>query len=168
MNVADYIILAIILLSALISIGRGFVREVLSLLGWIAALWVSVSYSSPLADLFKAISVPSMRRLLAFLTLFIVTLLVAAGVNYLIAKLIVSTGLSRTDRTLGILFGVVRGAAVVMVLVLMAGLTPLPQDPWWDESLLLGRFQRMAEWLRGYLPEDLAKHISYEDLAEHN
>lgn len=162
MNRVDYAILAIILVSALLSIGRGFVREVLSLLGWIAALWVSIFLSPSFADLlYRVVSVPSMRRLLAFLTLFIATLLLATGVNYLIAKLIASSGLSSTDRALGVLFGSVRGIAIVMVLVLMAGLTPLPDDPWWDESLLLRHFQTMALWIRGYLPQDLAKHLSY-------
>ncbi|HYY15797.1 MAG TPA: CvpA family protein, partial [Gammaproteobacteria bacterium] len=138
MNWADYIILAIILLSALLSVGRGFVREVLSLLGWVAALWVSISFSPALSErLYSVVSVPSMRRVLGFLTLFIATLLLAAGVNYLITKLIIKKGLSSTDRALGILFGMARGIAIVAIMVLMAGLTPLPQDPWWKESLLL-------------------------------
>ena len=162
MNWADYIILAIILLSALISVGRGFVREVLSLLGWVAALWVSISFSPALSErLYSVVSVPSMRRLLGFLTLFIATLLLAAGVNYLTTKLIIKTGLSSTDRALGILFGAARGIAIVAIVVLMAGLTPLPQDPWWKESLLLKHFQSLALWIRSYLPEDIAKHFSF-------
>jgi membrane protein required for colicin V production len=161
MNWADYVVLAIILVSALISIGRGFIREVMSLLGWMAALWVSISFSPSLADLFAGVSVPSMRRLLAFLTLFIATLLLAAGINYLIAKLIVSSGLSSTDRALGIVFGIVRGVAIVTLLVLLTGLTPLPNDPWWEASLLLQHFQAMALRVRGYLPEDLAKYFNF-------
>jgi membrane protein required for colicin V production len=43
----------------------------------------------------------------------------------------------------------------------MAGLTPLPQDPWWKESLLLKHFQSLALWIRSYLPEDIAKHFSF-------
>jgi membrane protein required for colicin V production len=162
MNWADYIILAIILLSALLSVGRGFVREVLSLLGWVAALWVSISFSPALSErLYSVVSVPSMRRVLGFLTLFIATLLLAAGVNYLITKLIIKKGLSSTDRALGILFGMARGIAIVAIMVLMAGLTPLPQDPWWKESLLLEHFQSLALWIRSYLPEDIAKHFSF-------
>lgn len=162
MNWADYAILAIILISALISIGRGLVREVLSLLGLIAALWVSISFSPSIASLLEgAVSVPSMRRLLAFMALFIATLALAAVVNYFIAKLVMKTGLSGTDRALGVLFGAVRGVAIVTVLVLMAGLTPLPDDPWWDKSLLLGHFQTIALWIRGHLPDDLAKYFDF-------
>src|SRR5919197_4093740 len=161
MSWADYIILAIILLSALLSVGRGFVREVLSLFGWVAALWVSISFSPALSErLYSVVSVPSMRRVLGFLTLFIATLLLAAGVNHLITKLIIKKGLSSTDRALGILFGMARGIAIVAIMVLMAGLTPLPQDPWWKESLLLEHFQSLALLIRSYLPEEITKHFS--------
>jgi membrane protein required for colicin V production len=158
----DYAILAIIALSALISVVRGFVREVLSLVAWIVAFWVSLTFMHDVAMLLvDRISVPSVRLVLAFLALFITTLLVAGVVNFLIVKLVVSTGLSGTDRTLGILFGIARGGAIVMVLVLLAGLTRLPRDPWWQESLFLKHFETIALWMRSYLPEDVAKHFSF-------
>ena len=149
----DYAILAIIGLSALISIWRGLIREVLSLLAWILAILVAVTFMRPLADLLTPfISVPSARLIIAFVALFIATLLCGAIINLIIAKLVMSSGLSGTDRVLGIVFGVARGALVVGVLVLIARLTPLPQDPWWEQSVLLGRFEAMALWMRSYLP----------------
>ncbi|MGH8537606.1 MAG: CvpA family protein [Gammaproteobacteria bacterium] len=148
----DYAILAIIGLSALISIWRGLIREVLSLLAWILAILVAVTFMRPLADLLTPyISMPSARLIIAFVALFIATLLCGAIINFVIAKLVMSSGLSGTDRVLGIVFGVARGALVVGVLVLIARLTPLPQDPWWEQSVLLGRFEAMALWLRSYL-----------------
>jgi len=72
-----------------------------------------------------------------------------------------SSGLSGTDRVLGIVFGIARGALVVGVLVLVAGLTPLPQDPWWEQSVLLGRFEAMALWLRSYLPPEVAAYFTF-------
>jgi membrane protein required for colicin V production len=57
---------------------------------------------------------------------------------------------------LGMVFGVARGALVVAILVLLARATPLPQDPWWRDSVLLGHFDRIAEWLLDFLPADQA------------
>ncbi|MGH8533260.1 MAG: CvpA family protein [Gammaproteobacteria bacterium] len=158
----DYAILAIIGLSALISILRGLIREVLSLLAWILAILVAMTFMRPLADsLTPYISVPSARLIIAFMALFIATLLCGAIINFIIAKLVISSGLSGTDRMLGIVFGIARGALVVGVLVLMAGLTPLPQDPWWEQSVLLGRFEAMALWLRSYLPPEVAAYLTF-------
>ncbi|MGH8524279.1 MAG: CvpA family protein [Gammaproteobacteria bacterium] len=158
----DYAILAIIGLSALISILRGLIREVLSLLAWILAILVAMTFMRPLADqLTPYISVPSARLIIAFMALFIATLLCGAIINFIIAKLVMSSGLSGTDRMLGIVFGIARGALVVGVLVLMAGLTPLPQDPWWEQSVLLGRFEALALWLRSYLPPELAAYFKF-------
>ena len=159
---ADYAILAIIGLSALISIWRGLIREVLSLLAWILAILVAVTFMRPLADqLTPYISVPSARLIIAFMALFIATLLCGAIINFTIAKLVMSSGLSGTDRVLGIVFGVARGVLVVAVMVHMAGLTPLPQDPWWEQSVLLGRFEAMLLWLRSHLPPEVAAYLTF-------
>lgn len=159
---ADLAILTILAISALISIWRGFLREVLSLAAWVAAFWVALSFTHPAAGLLlDYVSVPTVRLVLTFLGLFMGTLLVVAVFNHLMLRLMVKTGLSGTDRMLGVFFGLARGVAVVTVLVLLAGLTPLPQDPWWRESMLIGHFQSLALWMRTYLPEDLAGHFSF-------
>jgi membrane protein required for colicin V production len=158
----DYTILAIIGISILISVLRGFTREALSLAGWIVAFWVAMTFGGNLARLLEhQIPVPSLRIMAAFAILFIVTLLLSALVNYLVIQLINKTGLSGTDRMLGVFFGLARGAVIVAVLVLLAGLTALPHDPWWRHSMFLHYFQDMAVWIRGYLPDDIAKNIKY-------
>ena len=158
----DYAILTIIAISALISIWRGFIREVLSLIGWILAFWVGFTFSHRVAELLVGrISVPSVRLAIAFAALFLATLLVVGVVNFLLVKLVNSTGLSGTDRMLGVFFGIGRGIVIVAALVLLAGTTPLPRDPWWKESMLMGHFQHMALWAKAFLPADLAQHISY-------
>ena len=62
---------------------------------------------------------------------------------------------------LGVVFGVARGAVIVAILVLLAGLTPVPQDSWWQQSQLLGYFQDFALWMRDFLPPEFSKNISY-------
>lgn len=158
----DYAILAIIGISAVISILRGFVREALSVLGWIVAIWIAMSFCGPASTyLIDYISVPSVRTASAFLVLFVACLLLAGIVNYLAAKLVESTGLSGTDRMLGVVFGTVRGALIVCVLVLLAGFTEVPKDPWWAQSILLKHFQTMAVEARELLPAEVASGISF-------
>jgi len=164
---ADIAILVIIGISCVISLFRGFVREVLSLLAWILALWVALRFTDRVAPLLAGqVSVPSLRLAIAFLALFLATLLVVGIINFLISKLVEKTGLTGTDRVLGMAFGTVRGVAVVALLVLAAGLTPLPQDPWWRESRFLPHLQGLAMWSTGFLPEDLASHFRYDPATE--
>ena len=158
----DYTILAVIGLSALISLMRGFVREALSLAGWILAFWVALTFTRELADLLPAsISVPSARLAIAFLSLFFLALLLAALVNFLAVQLVEKTGLSGPDRLLGAGFGIARGAVIVAILVLLAGFTAVPRDPWWRSSVLIPQFQQLALWIRGFLPPDIAAQIRY-------
>lgn len=162
MNWADYTILAIIGISVLISVLRGFTKEALSLAGWIVAVWVAMTFANNLeVTLTPHIDEPSIRIAVAFAMLFFATLFLAALVNYLAVQLINKTGLSGTDRMIGVFFGIARGSLIVAVLVLFAGMTLLPQDPWWKESQFLHYFQDTALWITQYLPDDIAGTIHY-------
>ncbi len=158
----DYIIIGIIAISALISLFRGFVREALSLVAWIFSFWVSWSFFRELALRFEPwISVPSVRLGVAFLLLLVATLMIGALVNYLVGQLVEKTGLTGTDRVIGIFFGIARGSLLVGIAVLLAGLTVIPADPWWHESVLISYFQDLAIWLRDLLPPDIADKFKY-------
>ncbi len=162
MNLADIVILTIIGISVLISIFRGFVREALSLVGLIASIWIAVTFYNPAADLLiDFISVPTGRRVLAFIGIMVVSLLVTGLINHLIGKLIEKTGLSGTDRMLGVVFGAVRGIAIVGVVVVGLGLTQVPSDPWWRESMLMRHFEQLAHIAISFLPPDIQAHFSY-------
>lgn len=162
MNWVDYIILAIIGISVGISLVRGFTKEALSLAGWVIAVWVGLSFADSFQILLEPhIAVPSLRLVVAFAILFLTALFLTALVNYLAAGVIQQTGLSGTDRMVGIFFGIARGVLITAVLVLIGGMTPMPQDPWWKESQLLHYFQDMATWMRQFLPEGLAENIRY-------
>lgn len=157
----DYVILGIIGLSAVISLIRGFVREALSLAVWVLAFWVAWTFFRDLALQLDWFTVPSVRLGAAFLILFIATLMLGALVNFLVGQLVDKTGLSGTDRMIGILFGAARGAILVAILVLLAGLTPFPNDPWWKESQLIGYFQELAVWLKQLLPADIGGKFKF-------
>lgn len=159
----DVVILSIIGISAVISLMRGFVKEAMSLAGWLVAIWVALTYSDALAGLLtETISTPSIRFIVSFTALFVLTLLLSSLVNYLMSQLVIKTGLSGTDRMVGVLFGVARGGAVVGILVLLAGLTALPKDDWWQQSQLVGHFQQMATWASGHLPPEVIANLTYD------
>ncbi len=158
----DYVIVGIIGLSALISLVRGFVREAVSLIIWFLAFGLAWTYFRELAlHLAPWIETPSLRLGLAFIILLIAVLIIGAIVGFLIGQLVDKTGLSGTDRLLGMVFGAARGAVLVAILVLLAGLTPFPQDPWWQESRLIIDFQHLAVWLLGLLPPDIAEYFQF-------
>lgn len=158
----DILIIAIIAVSAIISLIRGFVQEAVSLATWIAAFALAWFFFRPVAvQLEPWIDTPSLRLGVAYGAILLLVLLLGAVVNWFMKTLVNTTGLSGTDRLIGIFFGVARGAVVVSVLVLLAGFTPFPADGWWTESRLIPYFQEMAVWLRGYLPDDIAANFKY-------
>lgn len=162
----DYVIIGIVVLSALISLLRGFIREAFSLAIWMLAFWISWSFFRELAvQLQPWIETPSVRLGVAFAALMLGSLAVGGLVNYLVIQLVERTGLSGTDRLVGMVFGVARGVLLVTVLVWLAGLTPIPQDPWWRESHLVPYFEELALWLRQLLPEDIAERFQYAALG---
>ncbi len=158
----DIAIIVIIVVSAMISLLRGFVREAFSLAVWVLAFWVSWSFFRDLEVPLRAwIESPTARLGIAFAILMIVTLMVGGLVNFLIVQLIEKTGLSGTDRLFGMVFGAARGVLLVSVLVFLAGLTPMPGESWWVQSSLVGYFQELAFWLLDLLPPELADRFRY-------
>lgn len=162
MNWFDYAILGILFLSGAISLLRGFVREAFSLAVWLFALWIAWTFFRDLSPLLSNwIDTPSVQLGLAFAGLLVAALIVGGLVNYLLIQLVEKTGLSGSDRMVGMLFGVARGVVLVSVVVLLAGLTPLPQDPWWQNSVLVPYFEELALWLNGLLPDDISQRFQY-------
>lgn len=150
MNWADWTILAILLISCLISLKRGFVKEALSMVNWVLAFIIAMTFRDQLATLLESqIATPSVREMVAFGILFAATLVVGAMVNHLVGELIRMTGLSGTDRLFGMIFGLVRGLVVVMALLLLVPMVlPVDQDAWWQESALIPQFLRFEGWAR--------------------
>ena len=127
MSWPDYAILGIIAASILVGVLRGFIKEVFSLAVWVVAFLVAYHFAGDVADLMaNAITLPSARTAMGFAGLFVAVLLVGGLVNYLLGKLVETTGLSGTDRLFGGVFGAARGLALVVVMLLVAGFTPIP------------------------------------------
>ena len=160
MTIADWLIVLTVVTSITIGLIRGFVVEVMALVVWAVALLASALLAPRLTDaLASSIETPSGRIFLAYALIFVGTLLVGAIVTWMLRKLVQGTGLSGTDRLLGGVFGIARGAALVVLVVLMLGLTPFPRDAWWRESRLLPQVVVLAERARAWLPERIAAQI---------
>jgi membrane protein required for colicin V production len=150
-NWVDIVILAVLCLSGLFGLWRGFIREVLSLATWIAALLVARFYAPDLMPSLEGLLANEMARyVLAFALLCLAVLILGALVNFLMSKLVKVAGLQLSDRLLGILFGVARGVLIVALLV-FAGMNFFSTEPWWQASVLLPHVTDLIEWSRLFI-----------------
>ncbi|MDZ7839789.1 MAG: CvpA family protein [Gammaproteobacteria bacterium] len=160
MNLVDWIILAVTLLSALVGFYRGFIRETLSLISWILAFWAAFSFAEPASVWFTHyIESPQLRLVAAFAAIFVVTLLLFSLLSYLLCRLLLVSGIAGTDRILGGLFGVVRAVVLVSVLLLLARVPGYPEEAWWKQSLLIPQLNPVVVFFYELLPPDVAKHL---------
>ena len=137
MNVLDWLLMAGLLLSALVGLLRGAAYELIALAGWFAAFLLARLYAGWLGEhLLSMVAQPGLRLALAWGACFVLVLL-AAGVLATLARLLLrSSGLGMLDRSLGAVFGIARGALVIVLLALLAAYTRLPSSSLWRDSLL--------------------------------
>ena len=143
----DYIIIAIIAFSLIVSLFRGFVREVTSLASWTCAFIVASQFYPNLASFLTQIESEYIRNGAAIAILFVSTLIVGAVVNYVVGQLVDKTGLSGTDRVLGACFGFLRGVLIVAALLFFADIfTNLNEQDMWKASKLIPHFAFIEQW----------------------
>ena len=157
----DYAVIAIVGLSVVLAVFRGVVREIAALAGWVAALILSGLFAHDLAQWLPASLSQVLRAVIAYLVIFLSVLLLCGLIGLLLAKLFRAAGLGFTDRAIGAVFGFVRGAVIVFVGVMLAGLTSLPKEPFWREAALSGPVETAVLAAKPALPKDLAQRIRY-------
>lgn len=157
MNYLDLVLGGIVVLSALIGLARGLVKEVLSLIAWAIAIYVAWRFAEPMAQdhIRQFIDDALISYLAAFGILFLVTLFVVGLLNMIIAQILTSTGLSGFDRFLGMLFGLARGLVIGALVVFVIGLTPLTKENWWSTSRLAPGFESVGAWGWERLPPNV-------------
>jgi membrane protein required for colicin V production len=157
----DWAILIIIGISAGISLIRGFVREALSLAGWIIAFFVARGFYQEVSSLLvDTIDTPSVRYGVAWAGLFLITLTITGLVNYLIGQLVEKAGLSGMDRIMGMAFGALRGILIVSVAVIsLRAFTPVEQDPWWKKSQLIPHVEILGNWFYSHFKSNQLKDV---------
>jgi membrane protein required for colicin V production len=159
----DYVIIAVIGFSILVSLIRGFIREALSLVTWGCAFYVASHYYAYLAVYFTRFEDQLVRNGIAIAILFVATLIVGAIINYVLSSLVERTGLSGTDRVLGMCFGAMRGVLIMAALLFFLDtFTGFSQSQDWKQSLLIPHFSGIIKWFFDYLQSTssfLPKHI---------
>jgi len=160
MNGLDLVVTGILLLSLLLGLWRGLVYELLSLLGWPLAFVLSKLFAGSIA-LLLPVAQEEMRIAAAHALVFVAALIVWSILVRLVSRMLKAMGSGWMDRTMGGLFGVVRGGLVVLVLVLLAGLTQVPEQPFWRGSLTGKTLEDIAILAKAWLPVSIAQRIHY-------
>ncbi|MBJ7539018.1 CvpA family protein [Marinomonas transparens] len=153
LSTIDWLIIAVVIVSSLLSLRRGFVKEVLSLLTWVVAFVVAVKFSDQMqALLLEQVQDDQIRYIVAFISLFVATLVVGSLVSFLLGSLIQVTGLSGTDRVLGMIFGFARGSLIVVAFVSLLSLSPaMEKTEFWKTSQLIPQLGQLNGWTREML-----------------
>ncbi len=163
----------ILLVSIVVAIFRGFVKEAVSLASWIVAIWLAINYSNQVALFLPSsiddatlslpqseLEVSKLRFGIAFVLIVIGTLIAGALLNYILSHLTKNHALRGIDRLLGGFFGIFRGAAIVVLLILAASYTNFPLTDTWESSQILPPFEMMAEKVIEWMPPEFSKYFS--------
>lgn len=162
MTPLDYTVLAVVIVSVLVSLFRGAVREVMSIASWIGAFVLALHYAPPLADMIPIATTHAWLRLfLAFVAVMVGSLLVFAIVSFAISHLIRGAGLAPWDRALGALFGLARAMVILVALVLVAEMTPFTREPAWRDALFRPPLEAIAKNVAAMLPAKLTDRLHF-------
>ena len=172
----DLGIAIILLISVVIAMFRGFVKEAISLASWIVAIWLAMTFSHQVALFLPAsideatlnlgtsgVEASNLRVGIAFILIVIGTLIAGALLNYILSHITQSRALRGIDRVLGAFFGIVRGAALVVIVILLAALTSFPRSDTWESSQFLPPFETVARKVIDIMPPEYSKYFSFDE-----
>jgi membrane protein required for colicin V production len=158
----DWIVAAVVAVSTLIAYARGVIRELIALVAWVIGFVAAVAWAPRLGALLPTFGGPvTVPYIVAFVLILIGALLAGALIAWPLAAAIHAAGLGFVDRFLGAVFGLARGLLVVVSAVLLAGLTTLPRQDWWQNAALAPPLVAAALHLAQWLPADWLTQLDY-------
>lgn len=158
LNILDIVIIAIITISGLVGIFRGLVREIMSLVGWIVSAWLAWRFAGEFAPVFESvIQSADVRKAAAFISIFLLSLVLFALLSYFISKIMNESPLQGMDRTLGMVFGLLRGAIIIAILVVLIQSTQFAKESWWLGSMLKEYFLALAAYGMSTMPAEVSR-----------
>lgn len=159
-GVVDLVLLGVLLLSVIVGLWRGLVFELLSLLGWVAAYIAAQAFAPALAPLLPFATEGSPLRIgAAFALVFIGVLIVWSLAARLLQLVIHATPLSVVDRSLGALFGALRGVVLLLALVTVVAMTSASRSPDWRASRGVAWLNALLQEIKPVLPDAVARHL---------
>lgn len=162
MNAFDWAIVGLFGLSIVFAYFRGFTRQVIALFSWVLGFVAAITLSPHLGAMLPDVAGnPTLRYLIAFAVVIIAFLLLGALIAWPLRDLLHKSGMGFLDRFMGALFGIVRGVVVVLALTLVAGLTALPRQDWWQNSFLAPVLVGSALSLKPWLPPEWSERLDY-------
>ncbi|HKI61455.1 MAG TPA: CvpA family protein [Mariprofundaceae bacterium] len=155
MNFIDYILIAIVGLSMVLSLWRGFVREMISLIGLVAAFLIASRTSGATGDfLGKWVSNETIADIAGFVLVFVIIMILVALIGAIIRKLVDMADLTATDRTLGVFFGAARGLLLIALCFLVYTSYTTPDAKWLKNSMLTPYAISLGNMLGRAIPEN--------------
>ena len=166
MNACDFAILGVTALSVVFAYARGIVRSLLGFVAWIAGLAAGLVFSPRLAQVLPAFpEYPLLPQAIAFALIFVLAIVAGALLAWPLRVVVHGAGLGFLDRGLGAVFGIARGALVLTVFAIVAGLSALPQRDWWQNSFFAPMLEDAALSVRPWLPPAWAARLAFPDRA---
>ena len=162
MSALDLTLLAIIGVSTLFGLMRGFIGALASVLAWLLAGWAAFHYGAEVAAWLSDDGPPGSADLLGGYALAFVGVMVVVGVTgWLVRKMVKSVGLSGVDRALGLVLGFLRGALVACIVLMLVAFTDMPREPEWKRSSVVPVLLPGAQWLSRWLPEWTVQELDF-------
>jgi len=167
MNGADYLIIGILVASVLLGLLRGFLRESIALLTWVGALWLAWRFAHLIEPHLGGLLARQPARVWAARAIiFLAVYILGSGIGALAAYLVRGSALSMViDRLLGLGFGLIKGAVIVSILVIVGELVHLDDVRWWERSKFMPYAVEVAGWMRAFA-ESGAAHLEDQSLTE--
>lgn len=156
-NWFDWSIVGVCIVSMVVSMLRGFVREALALTAWGVAIWIAYAYAYPFSDyLIPHISTPSIRIAVTVIGVFVVVLLCSSMLRVMLLFVIQASGLRAIDHVLGAIFGLIRGMVIVVLMVVLLQKIHFSEDDWWKKSVLVPHVKKLVNEVPKHLPKKLS------------
>ena len=156
----DIAIIALFLISILIGIYRGFVKETLSVASWGLAAFVAFRFGEQASVYIKPyVTQEPLGLAIAYVGVFLISLIVFSVVSHIISQVFASSGMTGIDRSIGSIFGALRAAAIIVVLILVGRFMAMDSQQWWIDSQFIPYFEPLVEWVKSYLPADILAKI---------
>lgn len=160
MPLIDIIIIAFFAISILIGVYRGFVKEVLSVTSWVLAAVIAFKFGEQASVYVKPyIKQAPLDLAVAYVAVFLLTLIAFSVISHIISQIFSSSGMTGFDRSLGSIFGALRAAIVVAILIMVGRFMALDNQQWWLDSGFLDYFEPLVEWLKTFMPADIVAKI---------